>query len=248
MHSSCPSCKMALKTGGLAPGKHVRCPGCNTVFALGAPAVPAPAPPPRVPAPAPPSPPAARAPAPPKKEVSGADWDRALASAGVPQKKRQAGPPPSFKVRIKLAWSTNQLFRVYVLDDELIFIYRGLDGALTRTIAGQFGFLGWIFGKFVGSRQDRVADQDDPRHPEEQLDSIPKSYRVSPDDLLDVRLDRKSFFKLFFYRRRGKFAGLFRFRHRNKGKFTCEILTYEDLRVAQDHLPRLFGDRITVRV
>src|SRR5262245_54605597 len=116
MHSSCPSCKMALKTGGLAPGTHVRCPGCNTVFALGAPAAPAPAPAPRAPTPR------ASAP-PPKKEVSSADWDRALAAAGVPQKKRQAGPPPSFKVRIKLAWSTNQLFCVYVLDDELIFIY-----------------------------------------------------------------------------------------------------------------------------
>src|SRR5262245_40255386 len=208
MHSSCPSCKMALKTGGLAPGTHVRCPGCNTVFALGAPAPVAapraPAPPPAAPAPAarPPAPapaPAARPPA-PKKEVSGADWDRVLASAGVPQKKRQAGPPPSFKVRVALTWSTNQLFRVYILDDELIFIYRGLDGALTRAIAGQFGMFGWLFGKFVGSRQDRAADEDDPRHPEEQLDTVPKSYRVSPDDLQDVRLDRKTFFRMFFYR------------------------------------------------
>ncbi len=171
--------------------------------------------------------------------------------AGQPVPPEKPKQPPFFygMMTSRSLLRVNDLYRVYVLPGELVFIWAATGGEGEKAIQETLSIM-WIFG-FLKSTTDeenaeRLAVLD--QTPLETL--IPDNeynFRAAREDILEASLEPPSNW-LHFAFLQVKQAAVFRFRHRVKGKFRMCLLTEEDARAARGHLYSVLGDRLRVDI
>lgn len=163
--------------------------------------------------------------------------------------------PPFFNGQAAYAFRRNRLYRIYVREDDLVFIWagsgsEGLHGA--QTVARQQGLLGRIilspFRRLLDPSKKnaaRLAVLEQTALPE-LLHDDPRNFVARIGDIVGARLVPRSerHARTFSDHRH---AALFLFRHRTLGKFRIGLLP-ADVPIAMRELPRLLGSRCRVEI
>lgn len=143
----------------------------------------------------------------------------------------------------------NDLYRVYVLPGELVFIWAATGGEGEKAIQETLSIM-QIFGFLKSTTEEenarRLAVLD--RTPLEDL--IPDNeynFRAAREDILEASLEPPSSVLRYIYMQ-VKQEAVFRFRHREKGKLRLCLMTEEDMRAARNHLRATLGDRLRINV
>jgi hypothetical protein len=144
-------------------------------------------------------------------------------------------------------WRPNRLYRVYVLPQELVFLWAG-SGAETAALGTQFGLLGGLVTAAVRREAPAQPRQGlDRERVEELIASHKHNFRAHVDDLYSVIIDPRSFWLAAMYYQ-GSHTGVLRIRHRQKGKLRLCLSSYEDMKTAVEAVPAALGDLVTVNV
>ncbi|HYT88633.1 MAG TPA: hypothetical protein VEL76_07980 [Gemmataceae bacterium] len=229
---ACPHCQRRVSVADHALDKEVKCPACAGVFVAEAPAASAASPPTVAPA-------SARLPSTPPPLPREATPDLKLAPSGPAL--------PSFLGIAPFTWRPNRLYRVYVLPQELVFLWAGA-GAEATAIGAQFGLIGGLMTAAMRREPKvQVGEGLDLDTVEQLLPSHKHNFRAHLDDLSYVTIDPRSFWLAAMYYQ-GAHIGVLRFRHRKQGKMSLCLSNYEDMKIALETVPAALGDLVTVNV
>lgn len=159
--------------------------------------------------------------------------------------------PPYFETRYCQTWKANRCLRIYITAEELLFLDAGPTD-INQTQGQGFawgGLIGLVIGGMIADNRRKEAEArraDLKRADLRELRYLAReestSFRARPEDLLDVRLEA-----LTFWQRIGHWGtnctGLLKFHHRDRGPYSLELATLEDMRRAMDLLPPVLGER-----
>lgn len=167
----------------------------------------------------------------------------------APQAAR-TGQPPFFHGLACMTWSPNRLYRVYVLPGELAFVWAATGTEMDRAMGAQFGLLGALAFSALATNEEENASRKETldRSGLDQVIADNKhNFRAQRADFLEASVEPKSLWLAFAY---GQAAhrGVFRFTHREKGKFALCLPSDEDVRAAALHLPTALGGLVRVEV
>jgi hypothetical protein len=165
-------------------------------------------------------------------------------------------PPPFFSANAGpvSAFQSHRSYRVYVLPHELLFLDAGPAGrggvgniAVSPAVCG-----GLVGGLIAGHIESKNRDQARSRRLELDLadpqvllriaEDGATNFRAVPDDLSEVCLEAPSFWESLM----STGVGRLRFRHRERGKYSFEFQTLDDMKLAIDLLPPVLGDRLEI--
>lgn len=165
--------------------------------------------------------------------------------------------PPSFYGLATFCCKANRLYRVYLLPDEMVFIWAGKGGegvagalATARGGHGPTAAMGealarWLDPTDVNQARLEVLE----RKPlEELLEDHPLNLRAPLAGFEEVRIRERSDFHARAFSDHGHQA-LLHLRHRSLGKLRLGLAMVEDVQVAAKELPRFLGARgVMVRI
>lgn len=156
---------------------------------------------------------------------------------------------PPFFTGIKISnWSGNRRYRVYTLPGELVFVYAGSAGDVERTVGVQFGAIGSLITSAVMSRKIKSQEKRLEGLDFQQLATAHKhNFRAATVHLSECRIDPWSYWIAAMYNR-AQHAGVFRFTHSEKGKFTLCIESVPDMEMAIEKVPLSLGNRVAINV
>jgi hypothetical protein len=156
---------------------------------------------------------------------------------------------PHFQGLAAFVCKPNRLYRVYILPDELVFIWSGsgMEGvAGAQAGAAMHGALGGLIGYAIAKSLDPAKKNAARREvlnatPLDQLiDDHAKNLRAPINEFAEVRIAPRSEWHARQYSDHAHQA-LLHLRHRSFGKFKLGISSAEDVRVAMKELPRVLG-------
>ena len=140
-----------------------------------------------------------------------------------------------------------RLYRVYILPEELVFIYAGSgeDHAAKFATYGAAGAL--VAGFFERWSKPEIKNQkrlEQLDHAElEDLSGDHKhNFRVFTSELSDVAIDPPSSWDTYAH------LGIFRFKHTQKGKMRLYLRTLEDVKTAAEKLHGVMANQVSVNV
>jgi hypothetical protein len=164
--------------------------------------------------------------------------------------------PPYFEGLAVFACKSNRLYRIYVRPDELIFIWAGsgTEGATGAHAGGAaHGLLGALLGALIAKALDPTKKNAarkavlDSTPLEQLIDDHPKNLRAPINEFLEVRIGPRSHWHASTYSDHAHQA-LLHLRHRYLGKYRLGLSSVEDVAVALEELPRVFGDMCQVDI
>lgn len=167
-----------------------------------------------------------------------------------PEPGTKPGQPPFFHGLACMTWSANRLYRVYILPGELVFIWAAAGGEGEKIMSSQFGLVGAVAASLMTTGDDENArrkDKLDHSRLEEIVADNENNFRAAREDLLEASLEPRSLWLILAYGQINH-SGVFRFHHREKGKFALCLQSEEDMRVAAAHLPTALGGLLRVDV
>jgi hypothetical protein len=142
------------------------------------------------------------------------------------------------------------------MPDQLLFIQAGPGGwgDVQWALIAQGGLPGALVGSLFGpglekktkARQQEL-DRASLRELLKLIEGDKHSFRAAPSELSDVRIEPKSIWHGAVYSNPFH-VGLFRFKHRERGKITLELLWTEEMHVAVTYLPALLGEELSIKV
>jgi hypothetical protein len=146
------------------------------------------------------------------------------------------------------------LCRVYVLDDELLFLYAGPGYGDTAAGKGQAlgGIVGAMIGKAVGAemrertkvRQRELDSADIAKL--RQLARQDDSFRATAADFTSMSIDAIGFWNSLTVG--PDCAAVLYAKHAERGNLTLALLTLDDARIATEELPKTLGNLVAVNV
>jgi hypothetical protein len=157
---------------------------------------------------------------------------------------------PFFHGLACMTWSSNRLYRVYILPGELVFIWAASGGDGEKIMGRQFGLVGALTAALTTTGEEENS------HRREVMDGTAlndlisdneHNFRATREDFLEASLEPRSLWLHMVY---GQIThkGVFRFQHREKGKFALCIQTDEDLQLAAANLPAALGGKLHVAI
>jgi hypothetical protein len=155
--------------------------------------------------------------------------------------------PPFFSAIEPRAWTTNRLYRVYVLPHEWVCVWAGKGNDLALALGAQGGLLGGLLaaatspGKKNASRKEEL----DTRPLAELRADHKHNFAVRVEDVEDAEIVPASLWFRMSYSAIAP-VGLLRVRSRGRGRLTLALTTNDDMRQALELLPRQLGDRLQV--
>jgi hypothetical protein len=161
----------------------------------------------------------------------------------------RTGTVPYFHALAVFICKRNRLYRIYVCPDELVFIWAGAgaEGMAGAEFGSSHGVVGALFGLALKRALDparknaarrRILDES----PLEVLvNDHPKNLRAPVSEFEEVRIGPRSDRHARAYGDHSHQALLY-LRHRSLGKYRLGIASVEDVRIALEELPRVFGD------
>lgn len=167
-----------------------------------------------------------------------------------PEPNARPKQPPFFYGLACMTWSSNSLYRVYILPGELVFIWAATGGEGEKVMGRQFGLAGALAASLLTTGDDENAlrkEKLDRSRLEELVADNGNNFRAARADFLEASLEPRSLWLAFAYAQISH-AGVFRFRHREKGKFALCLQSEEDLRAAAAHLPTALGGLLRVAI
>ena len=163
--------------------------------------------------------------------------------------------PPFFYALATFACKANRLYRIYLLPNELIFIWAGAGGegqAGARAVSrrgGMHAVLGNALQGALDPSKKNAARQAVLDHTplNDLIGDHPKNLRASIEGFEEVRISPRS------DRHARAFSdhhhqALLRLRHRTLGKYRLGIASLHDTQVALTELPRILGGRCHVEI
>jgi hypothetical protein len=159
-----------------------------------------------------------------------------------------AGRSIGFNARAIFALKSDRMYRVYVIQDALYLIRIGGQGgldALTLTGGALGGAVGAVLSSFLSrnpSKDDRRAASADLQGPQTLLGNHKHNMRVDATDIVETSIEPPAAFP-----QHGPHVGRWILTTREQ-KLTLQFETREDMVVALEHLPRLFGGQLKVNV
>ncbi|MBI4350377.1 MAG: hypothetical protein HY550_02960 [Elusimicrobia bacterium] len=161
-----------------------------------------------------------------------------------------SGQPPFFQGLACMTWSPNRLYRVYVLPGELAFVWAATGSEMEKVMGAQFGLLGALAASALTTSEEENARRKETLD-RGSLDQIiadnEHNFRAPREDFLEASLEPRSLWLAFAYGQMGH-KGVFRFRHREKGKMALCLPSEEDVRRAAVHLSTALGGLLRVEV
>jgi hypothetical protein len=166
--------------------------------------------------------------------------------------------PVFFVARTPLQNGCRRLYRVYLLAEELLVLETELQQpppnftgvAVAHGLIG--GLIAGLANAVVAFLRTRSADARRRQLDNAGLDELIRlaetekdSFRAGPADVVCARLDPPSDWE------RGpkeEYPGRLYLRHRVCGEISLEFLTSVEMRIAEEELPRIFGDRLAVNI
>jgi hypothetical protein len=144
-------------------------------------------------------------------------------------------------------WSSSLRYRVYTFPGELVFIYAGSGGDIERAIGVQFGAIGGLITAAVMSKKKkRQEERLAALSFDELVASHKRNFRAASTDLSECKIDPRSFWTATSCP--GVVAGIFRFTHAEKGKFTLCIESVNDMKTAVEQVPISLGSQVAINV
>jgi len=154
--------------------------------------------------------------------------------------------PPFFHAKACFTWSPNRNYRVFLDPDELLLVEAGANGSQTQAYAAAHGLLGALIGAWIASRQKKKAAQLRARLDGLSVDGLREraeeqgNLRVPVADFSEVRIEPPSFWHGVKYSN-STHAGIIYCQVHGK-KYTLELPTVEDMKIAVAALPKLLPD------
>ena len=157
--------------------------------------------------------------------------------------------PPYFEGVIPFHWKPNRMYRVYVLPQELVFIYVGSGGETQAAVAAQFGLVGALISaaanpaKKIQQRQQQL----DTAQFDQLVADHKHNFRAPAAELTDISIDPRSTWLAVMFSQ-PQHVGVLRFTHAAQGKRRLCINSLEDMQVAVECLPVALGHQVAVNV
>jgi hypothetical protein len=165
--------------------------------------------------------------------------------------------PPSFQALASFYCNANRLYRIYVLPDELVFIWAGKGGegtagaqAVAKGPSHARSAVASVLASALDPSQGNLARQQALEHTplDDLIGDHPLNLRAPVDGFEEVRICTRSDSHSRAFSDHGHQA-ILRVRHQTLGKYRLGLSTVEDVKIAMQQLPRVFGARgRTVRV
>jgi hypothetical protein len=147
------------------------------------------------------------------------------------------------------AWKPHRLYRVYILQDELVFVWAGSPGAMAKGLPS-VGPIGTLLAAAISPEDSNQARQ-------KLLDSAGLNqirgnhkfnFCINRENVSEVRIEPQSFWLAAFNQHLKPHVGVMRFLHPEMGKFRLCILTAENMGIALEHIPITLAEKVTVDV
>jgi len=153
---------------------------------------------------------------------------------------------PAFNARAIFTWKRDRQYRVYVHDEQLIFIRTG-GQQMGHLVAHQFGLIGaliWALTKKSRERKQAAAMQAlDAAHPLQLVTQHKHSFQSHRSQLTEQTLEPPS-----WYQGRGPYAARWRFAVGGKDRMQLELLTKEDVDTMLRLLSPIVGTSLRVDI
>jgi hypothetical protein len=190
----------------------------------------------------------------------GADLKQGAAPAPRPKPVAAAAPAPEHRqavyFTVRMNGSMGQpLYRVYVLADEVLFMYSGPGNGdhLPQGGANVAGLVGGLIGSAVSAEmrertkaRQRELDTADVAKLRRLVAEVADNFRATATDLTDVRIEAVGFWNSLAVG--AECAGVLYLTHRERGSLTLALLTLDDVRIATQELPATLGNAVAVNV
>ncbi|MFO0817111.1 MAG: hypothetical protein U1A77_04150 [Pirellulales bacterium] len=157
--------------------------------------------------------------------------------------------PPFFHALAVFFCKRNRLYRIYICPDELVFVWAG-KGA--EGLAGM-RYIGGPLGRAIAAKVDPSTENSqrlrvlDRTLPSDLTANDPRNMRIAIEGFTNVRIAKRSNRHARVFSDHGHQALLF-LRHRSLGKYRLGIATVEDVHMAINELPRVFGSLCDVEI
>ncbi|HJZ57568.1 MAG TPA: hypothetical protein VKE74_21545 [Gemmataceae bacterium] len=233
----CPSCRKRLRVPVSAAGQAARCPSCRSAFAV-------PAPPDDLP--------------PIAEVISESPFDfpdddaprltRRPARSKAPECEDDDDTGPPFFMGIETrTWTPNRVYRVFVLPDELVFVWAGGGNDVTIALAAGGGLIGGLIAAAVNPTKKNTTRKKelDTTTLEELRDDHKHNFALRFEEIEEASVTAPS----FWFRINNAAVpqvGVLRLRDPGRGRTTLALGTNEDVKRALDLLPERFGERLQV--
>lgn len=167
----------------------------------------------------------------------------------VPTRSETDSRPAFFQGVEPRTWTPNRLYRVYVLDSELVFIRAGSAGDIAAAAVPHFGLLGALIAALANPARKNQKRQEEMNNAslEDLIGDHKHNFRASIDDMEEVSLDPPSYWLAAFHSQ-AVHAGVLRFKQRGGRSVRVAISTMDDMKTAFEALPSVLGDRLTINV
>ena len=161
----------------------------------------------------------------------------------------------AFNARTISTFTTDKLYRIFIVGSELCFVKIGGQGGLAEGAAAgltsQFGLLGGLVGAAIGSaittaakkRQDANAVQADRLDPRTLATTGKDNFLATVRDVIKSSLDPPPIFG-----GHGKCFGRWQLHLRGDRKITLQFENIDDMKCAVENLPKVLAPRLQVNV
>jgi hypothetical protein len=150
--------------------------------------------------------------------------------------------------------ATQPLYRVYMIGDEMLFLYAGPGEGNSAVNKGQAlgGIIGGMIGKAVSAEMQertRVRQRELDSADVAQLREIAgrdDNFRATAGDFTSISIEAVGFWNSLTVG--PDCAAVLQFTHRGRGNYTVALLSLDDVRIAAEALPAALGTGVQVNV
>jgi hypothetical protein len=153
----------------------------------------------------------------------------------------------AFNARYISTWTLDRLYRVYVTDDQLVFVRIAGQGGMGWAIAAQFGLIGlllhWLSSKQAKAKRRALLDELDSQPPEYLLARHKHNFSATAADFVETSIEPPSALALL-----GKQYGMWRIALRDKKPMTLQFEDPDEMRVGVELLVSFFGTQLQINL